>query len=185
MSVVFPNSERIFTNYPLSWVHPSIPCHLAPTRTPLLRPSSCPHFLDSENKRIRKCHSARSSQQHTWPTLPLSQELAKRIIPLHLLVKHFQNTKAKCPAWWHHYRASSPGRPQRQVGLSWAGHKSDSSQQHAGSGSSFLERCSVRTIALLLELIYQVRTKSGEVFGQLTAACPHKGIQIICYTSEL
>ena len=113
-------------------------------------PSSCPHFLDSENKRIRKCHSARSSQQHTWLTLPLF-------------------------------------RPQRQVGLSWArlGHKSDSSQQHGGSGSSFLERCSVRTIALLLELIFQVRTKSGEVFGQLTAACPHRGIQIICYTCEL
>ena len=91
----------------------------------------------------------------------------------------FKTQKIKCPAWW--------GRPQRQVGLSWArlGHKSGSSQQHAGSGSSFLERCSVRTIALLLELIYQVRTKSGEVFGQLTAACRHRGIQIICYTCGL
>ena len=25
------------------------------------------------------------------------------------------------------------------------------------------------------ELNYRVRTKSGEVFGQLTAACPHRG----------
>ena len=46
MSVVFSNSERMFTNYPLSWFHPSIPCHLAPTRTPLLRPSSCPGFAN-------------------------------------------------------------------------------------------------------------------------------------------
>ena len=117
----------------------SILCHtftlpFPVTLHPHVRHSS-PHFLDSENKRIRKCHSPRSSQQHTWLTLPLFQELAKRIIPLHLLVKHFQNTKAKCPAWWHHYRASLPGRPARQVELSSArlGHKSDSSQQHAGS----------------------------------------------------
>ena len=38
---------------------------------------------------------------------------------------------------------------------------------------------------LSLELNYQVRTKSGEViepkFGQLTAACPFKGGQILSY----
>ena len=50
------------------------------------------------------------------------------------------------------------------------GHNSASSQQHAGS--SFLEKCSVRTIAkmvlafsLTCELNYQARTKSDEVLG--------------------
>ena len=44
---------------------------------------------------------------------------------------------------------------------------SDSSQQHAHTGGvRFSPTCKVN---------YQVRTKSGEVFGQLTAACPHRG----------
>ena len=50
---------------------------------------------------------------------------------------------------------------------------SDSSQQHAHTGGvRFTPTCKVN---------YQVRTKSGEVFGQLTAACPHRGCQIISY----
>ena len=46
----------------------------------------------------------------------------------------------------------------------YIGLNSDSSQQHARTGGvRFSPTC---------ELNYQVRTKSGEVFGQLTAACP-------------
>ena len=54
-------------------------CHAFTLLFPVtLHPQALPRiFLDSENKRIRKCHSPRSSQQHTWLTLPLFQELAK------------------------------------------------------------------------------------------------------------
>ena len=46
------------------------------------------------------------------------------------------------------------------------GRSSDSSQQHARTGGcQFSPTCG---------LDYQVRTKSGE--GQLTAACPHRGV---------
>ena len=66
-----------------------------------------------------------------------------------------------------------------RFGPGYIGLNSDSSQQHARTGGVRFQ------FSPMCELSYQVRTKSGKVFGQHTAACPHRVSQILSYTSEL